>query len=157
MDYKYIEQLLERYWQGETTLQEETILKTFFSQPDIPEDLRKYSALFTYEAEKAEGLGDDFDARMLEMTGEAPKAKTVTLTSRLMPLFKAAAIVAIVLTLGNAAQAPWNYGWEDPKEAYAKFHQQKVDSVNTLGTIQAENVADSAKTTTPAEQPAYYE
>ena len=157
MDYKYIEQLLERYWQGETTLQEETILKTFFSQPDIPEDLRKYSALFTYEAEKAEGLGDDFDARMLEMTGEAPKAKTVTLTSRLMPLFKAAAIVAIVLTLGNAAQAPWNYGWEDPKEAYAKFHQQKVDSVNALETIQAENVADSAKTTTPAEQPAYYE
>lgn len=157
MDYKYIEQLLERYWQGETTLQEETILKTFFSQPDIPEELRKYSALFTYEAEKAEGLGDDFDARMLEMTGEAPKAKTVTLTSRLMPLFKAAAIVAIVLTLGNAAQAPWNYGWEDPKEAYAKFHQQKVDSVNALGTIQAENVADSAKTTTPAEQPAYYE
>lgn len=157
MDYKYIEQLLERYWQGETTLQEETILKTFLSQPDIPEDLRKYSALFTYEAEKAEGLGDDFDARMLEMTGEAPKAKTVTLTSRLMPLFKAAAIVAIVLTLGNAAQAPWNYGWEDPKEAYAKFHQQKVDSVNALGTIQAENVADSAKTTTPAEQPAYYE
>ena len=157
MDYKYIEQLLGRYWQGETTLQEETILKTFFSQPDIPEDLRKYSALFTYEAEKAEGLGDDFDARMLEMTGEAPKAKTVTLTSRLMPLFKAAAIVAIVLTLGNAAQAPWNYGWEDPKEAYAKFHQQKVDSVNALGTIQAENVADSAKTTTPAEQPAYYE
>ena len=157
MDYKYIEQLLERYWQGETTLQEETILKTFFSQPDIPEDLRKYSALFTYEAEKAEGLGDDFDARMLEMTGEAPKAKTVTLTSRLMPLFKAAAIVAIVLTLGNAAQAPWNYGWEDPKETYAKFQQQKVDSVNALGTIQAENVADSAKTTTPAEQPAYYE
>ena len=157
MDYKYIEQLLERYWQGVTTLQEETILKTFFSQPDIPEDLRKYSALFTYEAEKADGLGDDFDARMLEMTGEAPKAKTVTLTSRLMPLFKAAAIVAIVLTLGNAAQAPWNYGWEDPKEAYAKFHQQKVDSVNALGTIQAENVADSAKTTTPAEQPAYYE
>jgi hypothetical protein len=148
---------LERYWQGETTLQEETILKTFFSQPDIPEDLRKYSVLFTYEAEKAEDLGDDFDARMLEMTGEAPKAKTVTLTSRLMPLFKAAAIVAIVLTLGNAAQAPWNYGWEDPKEAYAKFHQQKVDSVNALGTIQAENVADSAKTTTPAEQPAYYE
>lgn len=157
MDYKYIEQLLERYWQGETTLQEETILKTFFSQPDIPENLRKYSALFTYEAEKAEGLGDDFDARMLEMTGEAPKAKTVTLTSRLMPLFKAAAIVAIVLTLGNAAQAPWNYGWEDPKEAYAKFHQQKADSVNALGTIQAENVADSVKTTTPAEQPAYYE
>ena len=158
MDYKYIEQLLERYWKGETTLQEETILKAFFSQPDIPENLRKYCDLFAYETEKADALGDDFDVRILEMVGEAPKAKTVTLTSRLMPLFKAAAIVAIVLTLGNAAQAPWDRGWDDPKEAYAKFHQQQeADSLNTLGTIQAENVTDSTKATTPVEQPAYYE
>ena len=154
MDYKYIEQLLERYWQGETTLQEETILKTFFSQPDIPEDLRKYSALFTYEAEKTEGLGDDFDARMLEMTGEAPKAKTVTLTSRLMPLFKAAAIVAIVLTLGNAAQAPWDRGWDNPKEEYAKYHQQQTDSVEIVGPIQAENLVEDSIITVP-EAPKY--
>ena len=157
MDYKYIEQLMERYWQGETTLQEETILKTFFSQPDIPENLRKYCALFAFEAEKTEVLGEDFDARMLEMVGEAPKAKTITLSSRLMPLFRAAAIVAIVLTLGNAAQAPWDRGWDDPKEAYAKFHQQEADSVNALETIQAENVADSVKNTTPTEQSACYE
>ena len=39
MDYRYIEQLMERYWEGETTLQEESILRTFFSQPDIPENL----------------------------------------------------------------------------------------------------------------------
>ena len=34
MDYKYIEQLLERYWEAETSLQEETILRTFFSRKD---------------------------------------------------------------------------------------------------------------------------
>jgi hypothetical protein len=28
-------------------------------------------------------------------------------TERLMPLFKAAAVVAIILTLGNAAQVPF--------------------------------------------------
>ena len=32
MDYKYIEQLLERYWKCETTLEEEEILRMFFSQ-----------------------------------------------------------------------------------------------------------------------------
>ena len=32
------------------------------------------------------------------------KARTITLTQRLKPLFKAAAVVAIFLTLGNAAQ-----------------------------------------------------
>ena len=144
MDYKYIEQLLERYWQGETTLQEENILRSFFSQQDIPEHLQKYKALFTYE--KEEPLGDDFDTRILEMIGEnEPEAKTVTLISRLKPLFKAAAVVAIILTLGNAAQAPWNYGWDDPKDEYAKFREQQVaDSVNLLNPVQAENLGDSA-------------
>ena len=36
MDYKYIEQLLERYWQCETSLEEEQILQAFFRQEDIP-------------------------------------------------------------------------------------------------------------------------
>lgn len=154
MDYKYIKQLLERYWECETTLQEEAILRSFFSQEDVPAEFQQYKALFTYELQKEEVLGEDFEARILEKI--QPTAKTVTLTSRLMPLFKAAAIVAIVLTLGNAAQAPWNYGWEDPKDAYAKFHQQNVDSINTLGTIQAENVTDSAMVTT-TDAPTYYE
>ena len=154
MDYKYIEQLLERYWQCETTLQEEAILRTFFSQPDIPEALRKYQALFAGELQKEEPLGEDFDARMLDLIGEAPK--TITLKDRLMPLFKAAAIVAILLTLGNAAQAPWEWGWDDPKDAYAKFHEKDADSVNVLNTIQAENVTDSIKSTT-TENPTYIE
>ena len=154
MDYKYIEQLLERYWQCETTLQEEAILRTFFSQPDIPEALRKYQALFAGESQKEEPLGEDFDARMLDLIGEAPK--TITLKDRLMPLFKAAAIVAILLTLGNAAQAPWEWGWDDPKDAYAKFHEKDADSVNVLNTIQAENMTDSIKSTT-TENPTYIE
>ena len=154
MDYKYIEQLLERYWQGETTLQEEAILRNFFSQPDIPEHLRTYQPLF--DLEKEEPLGDDFDERILGMIEEEPKAKIVTLTSRLMPLFKAAAIVAIILTLGNAAQAPWNYGWDDPKDEYAKFHQQNADSVRLLNPIQAENVNDSALAPKP-EAPQFIE
>ena len=148
MDYKYIEQLLERYWQCETTLQEEAILRTFFSQPDataIPENLLKYRDLFICEAERQAPLGEDFDMRILEEIGEAPQAKIITLKDRLMPLFRAAAIVAIILTLGNAAQAPWEWGWDDPKDAYAKFHEQNVDTVNVLNTIQAEVSTDSIK------------
>ncbi len=108
MDYKYIEQLLERYWKCETTLEEEEILKTFFSQEELPVNLLPYKALFAYEQEamKAETLDDEFDQKILSMIGEEekPKAKVITLRRRLMPLFKAAAVVAIFLTLGNAAQ-----------------------------------------------------
>jgi hypothetical protein len=108
MDYKYIEQLLERYFQCETTLKEEEILRSFFSQEDVPVWLVKYQVLFNYEAQEEQPLGDDFDEKILTMIEqkEPVKARVLTLTGRLMPLFKAAAVVAIILTLGNAAQAP---------------------------------------------------
>ena len=107
MDYKYIEQLLERYWLCETSLEEERILRTFFSQENVPVRLMPYKDLFTYEHESLEDerLDEDFDRRILEMVGEdTVKARTISLTERLKPLFKAAAIVAIFLTLGNAMQ-----------------------------------------------------
>jgi hypothetical protein len=150
MDYKYIEQLLERYWEGETTLQEEAILRAFFSQDDVPANLIKYKSLFDCGLQE-ETLSDDFDARILEQIGSDSSATIVTLASRLKPLFKAAAIVAILLTIGNAAQAPWNYGWDDPQDEYAKYRQQQVDTVNILSPVQAENVTDSMVTPKPEE------
>lgn len=111
MDYKYIKQLLERYWNCETSLEEEDILRTFFSQEDIPSELESYKALFTYELgeSKNEALGDDFDQKMMDIieSQKPEKAKVISLTERLKPLFKAAAMVAIFLTLGNAAQVPF--------------------------------------------------
>ena len=152
MDYKYIEQLLERYWEGETTLQEEAILRAFFSQEDVPASLMKYKSLFDCGLQE-ETLSDDFDARILSSIGqeEEPKAKIVTLASRLKPLFKAAAIVAILLTIGNAAQAPWNYGWDNPQDEYAKYRQQQVDTVNILSPVQAENITDTMVISKPDE------
>ena len=152
MDYKYIEQLLERYFQCETTLKEEEILRTFFLQEDVPVWLVKYQSLFNYEAEQEEPLGDDFDDRILAIIEqeEPVKARVLTLTQRLKPLFKAAAIVAIVLTLGNAAQAPWDRGWDNPREEYAKFHQQQRDTINIIGPVQADNkLEDSVKVQVP--------
>lgn len=108
MDYKYIEQLLERYWKCDTTLEEEEILRTFFNQKDVPAKLAKYAPLFVYGNinTKENVLDDDFDNRIMAMIDETKpvKAKVVSLSSRMVSLFKAAAIVAIVVTIGNAAQ-----------------------------------------------------
>jgi|SRR5574344_2106845 hypothetical protein len=150
MDYKYIEQLLERYFQCETTLEEEDILRTFFSQEDVPVWLTKYQSLFAYQAQHDEVLGDEFDERVLAAIKEEEpvKARSVSFTHYVMPLFKAAAVVAIVLTLGNAAQAPWDRGWDNPQEEFAKYHERQMnDSLNMMEPVQAENIlsGDSAK------------
>ena len=154
MDYKYIEQLLERYWQCETTLQEENILRSFFSQEDVPVWLLKYKALFDATAQKEQPLGEDFDKRILAMTEQQQtvKARTISLTQRLMPLFKAAAVVAIILTLGNAAQAPWEWGYEDPKAAMEAL---KTDSLIMGDPVQAENLVDTAQITPQPTLPKY--
>lgn len=108
MDYKYINQLLERYWRGETSLEEEEILRAFFSQQDVPEEFAAYKSYFSYlqQEKQVDQLGDDFDSRVLSELSFEPKVRAhkVSLRDRLMPLFKAAAVVAILLTLGNAVQ-----------------------------------------------------
>ena len=113
MDYKYIQQLLERYWMCETTLEEEEILRTFFSQKDVPAGLLRYKDLFAYEQAEVRNdvLPEGFDERVLSMIKEPlpVKARTITMPQRLMPLFKAAAVVAIVLTIGNAMHLSTTY------------------------------------------------
>lgn len=109
MDYKYINQLLECYWAGETSLEEEQILRSFFSQPNVPEELKQYRCLFIYEQTEpaTDVLGDDFDEQLMSII-ERPrpvKARVLTIGQRFAPLFKAAAVVAIILTLSNAAQS----------------------------------------------------
>jgi hypothetical protein len=150
MDYKYIEQLLERYWDAETSLEEESILRTFFSQKNIPAEMEHLRPLFADDA-AGQTLGDDFDARILQAIGaeaEEPlaarqqplateqvvKAREVSLTQRLMPLFKAAAVIAIILTLGGALQAPWDSTWNTPED-YAAI--QQADTMNVV-PVQAE-------------------
>lgn len=107
MDYKYIEQLIERYFTCETTQQEEQILRSFFSQGDVPSNLSEYADLFRYESSESDvHLGDDFDAKMMELVERKSgmKNNVVSIRGKFTPLFKAAAIVAIVLTIGSAAE-----------------------------------------------------
>lgn len=143
MDFKYIEQLLERYWQCETSLEEEAQLRAFFAGNDVPEHLLRYKDLFVYQQlQQEEHLGEDFDARVLAKI-EAPvvKAKRLTLTARFMPLFKAAAVVAVVLSLGNAMQHSF---FADVKE---------VAAADTIGKqISAPSVALSGDVTVTHEQ-----
>ena len=156
MDYKYIEQLMERYWNAETSLEEESILRTFFSQKEVPAEMEHLRPLFRDEA-CGQTLGDDFDARIMAMIGEESrterreenpvvKAREVKLSQRFLPLFKAAAVVAIILTVGGALQAPWDKSWSTPEDYAALQHD--ADTVVAVRPIQAENLSDASTDST---------
>lgn len=96
--------LLDRYWRCETSPEEEARLRTCFMEEEkLPPHLLRYKALFTYQAEqREEGLDEEFDARMLaQISAPTVKAHRLSLTSRLLPLFRAVAVVAVVVALGS--------------------------------------------------------
>lgn len=145
LDYKYIEQLLEAYFNCETTIEEEKILRTFFCQEDIPEHMVQYRDLFIYEQSepKADSLGADFDEKMMKMVenqGTNLGTKVVKLPfasltvhsvlKPLKPFFRAAAIVAVVITIGNASQALF------------KDSGREQTGVATMEPVTGKNVAD---------------
>lgn len=143
MDSEYIEQLLERYWKCETSLEEEGQLRIFFNGSNVPEHLLRYKDLFVYQQfQQHEHLGEDFDARVLaEVEAPVVKAKRLTLAARFMPLFKAAAVVAVVLSLGNVMQHSF---FSDVKEVVA---------ADTIGKqISAPSVALSEEVTVTHEK-----
>lgn len=113
MNYDYIEHLLNRYFAAETSVAEENILKAFFAQHDVPKQFAAYASLFAYEAEESRSdavLGDEFDKKImarLHKEGKAPeihvRALHMGLGERLRPLWRAAAVVAIVSTVAISA------------------------------------------------------
>jgi hypothetical protein len=79
MDSNKIEDLLNKYWNCESTLEEEQQLREYFKGHNIPEQLRETASLFRYfEENKKKDLHDaSFDKKILEHV-KGPKKKTVT-------------------------------------------------------------------------------
>ncbi|MEL1254887.1 hypothetical protein AAEO57_13935 [Flavobacterium sp. DGU38] len=48
MELNKIENILEKYFQGETTIAEENELKEYFSSPDVAQHLEQYKPVFGY-------------------------------------------------------------------------------------------------------------
>ena len=116
MDSKQAEKLLERYWACETTLEEEAQLRRYFSEEEVHSSLQPYRTLFVYQQQQSEaGLSADFDARVLAEIADAPvvKARRVTLITRLMPMLKAAAAIALLLLMGNLLKQSFTAGQRD--------------------------------------------
>lgn len=152
MDYKYIEQLLEQYWECRTSLEEEAILRSFFAQDDVPESLLPYRKMFVAEQESVENvrLDADFDKRMMALINSRDphqvKARSVSLNSRWRPFYKVAAVLAMVLSVGMAVQQ----GWESPQAGTVRQQDLQVMDTATVTTFDAatatmDAAADSMK------------
>ena len=135
MDYRYIEQLIERYFAAETSQAEEHILREFFAQEEVPEHLQAYQPLFRAEAQLSEAhLDERFDERLLQMADEVHvRARRISLSERLRPLLKAAAFVALAVVMGTVLERA-TFGItpkEEPAPQTADVIQDELDATET--------------------------
>ncbi|MEM9918242.1 MAG: hypothetical protein AAF990_09120 [Bacteroidota bacterium] len=65
MDYNLITALLEKYWEGNTSLEEEQQLRAYFNGADVAPELLPYQPLFQFfKEEKQAELPADFESRL---------------------------------------------------------------------------------------------
>lgn len=91
-DSKYIEKLLERFFNGETSNEEEKVLYKFFSGKEVPESLQQYKAVFGYfKSGIAHEVGGKKNSSRLFLKQSKKKLRVIG--------FSVAALLLLVLSL----------------------------------------------------------
>ena len=94
MDSKKIEELLQKYWDCETSLEEEKELQQFFRNENVPDQWKETATLFHYfEQQKNQSVNPQFDKTMIDQL-KKPKGKVTNLVQTSL---KIAAGVAVLL------------------------------------------------------------
>ncbi|NQX90948.1 MAG: hypothetical protein HRT74_02210 [Flavobacteriales bacterium] len=103
MDYRreHLNRLAEKFWNGETSIEEEAELKQILSYSEDAnewDDLKAYFEMVDQDAEELQ-LGEDFDQKVLAgLTTKKPKV--ISIRKSLYRIAAAAAVLIIAVSVG---------------------------------------------------------
>ena len=163
MDYRKIEELLKKYWNAETSIEEEKELKMYFrnNEADLPNHLKEVANLFLYyDREKAGRTDRSFDRGLFSHLDDYTSYKINNSRNFSKSFLKiAAAIVFVILISIGVQQLIVNNNpektvvastYEDPEKAFeetkrallfisAKLNEGKEHAAEGLATINKVN------------------
>lgn len=146
MDSKTIEQLLEKYWSCETSLEEEKQLREFFGGRAIPESLKETAALFRFfESEKSKSLNENFEPSVTKELRQRRGGKIISMVS-LSNIARIAAgiLVVVVATFFIRQEVRKSYPKElqdtytDPQMAFEETKKALMMISGSFGKAQHE-------------------
>lgn len=80
MELHEVERLLEKFWQTETTLEEEQQLRAFFAKGPVPPSLKAAGDLFAFfEAEKTKSLAQPFESAVTKQLKQRQGGKLISM------------------------------------------------------------------------------
>ena len=153
MELTNIEQLLEKYWNGDTSVEEEQQLQRFFSEDEVPDHLEGVASLFqSFNADRQfKQLDDDFDEALFRKI-EKPKKQFswqswLSIAATILLLVVSAFWVQDILpdqveTPVSDSQTIEKDTYEDPQLAYEQTREALllISSMMNKGTQQVEKL-----------------
>lgn len=124
MDYQEIDELLNRYLEGETTLQEEARLKDYFGRPEIHPKHREWQEMFRFFTEDHKESAPPFDTEThLNTIIEGEWKKETRNRFRRIYAWVGSAAAVVVLSFGlfnylEKSKAPVKDTFTDSRLAY---------------------------------------
>lgn len=124
-DFKHIEDLLERFFEGQTTNAEERELYRFFGSPEVPEYLMSYKPVFGY-----------FESGLAEETATSEEKQEAVKLFRPQKIFLtwalSAAAVVIVLLLISPLFTSQNKVEDPLKGSYIVRNGERIDNLDLI-------------------------
>ncbi len=126
MEAEHIRKLLKRYWSGDSTREEESQLREYFSGDDIASEFENEKSLFNYYSiAGAKKLSSGKSQELLKgLSGKQNGKSVISLTWNAL---KAAAVITVIFTAGWLVRNEMRDGdlsgsdtFENPEEAYAE-------------------------------------
>ena len=98
MDSNQLEELIKKYWECETSLEEEERLRNWFRTHDVPERFKETAALFTYfDEQKQKSAGEHFDKQVITKISASAGGKTINLWQTSLRIAAGIAVVAAAI------------------------------------------------------------
>jgi len=123
-------ELLEKYWDAETSLEDEKELRELIKAEQHSEEVEEVKGLFEhFESEVKVSLDESFDASILEMISEEKETKVFNIQHYFKRYASIAAAIVVMFVSGYLVMEQQSeYTSEDtfetPEEAYAELKRQ---------------------------------
>lgn len=135
-----IYRLIDNYFEGKTSAEEEKILRDYFAQDDLPEELKEYAPIFNFFNDEADALAVLNEIRNENNGKTSRQNKTPLRKLWTIAAVAACLLITVLLIIPNTRPSALveSYVWVDGKRITDPIIVQKY-AESSFANVQTEN------------------